>query len=120
MICWEVTEIKETVITRYSSLRCNIHAYARVCEENILEEKNSSLKYFVVKGSSFKFGRTGVGGTDRGERFFRTWRYICDGIYKNQSKHTFGISGFTDSKYWTHCKSLVLGCSHTKFTVLLA
>ena len=30
---------------------------------------------------------------------------------------TFGISRNTDFKYWNHCGSFVLDCSHTRFTV---
>ena len=57
------------------------------------------------------------------------WRwFICHalnhgaGIYvtgfgKTNPNYTFGILRITNLKYLTHCESLLLGCSHAKFTV---
>ena len=39
------------------------------------------------------------------------------GYMKTDPNHTFGILRITNLKYSTHCESLVLGCSHAKFTV---
>ena len=36
---------------------------------------------------------------------------------KTDPNRTFGISRITNLKYLTHCESLLLGCSHTKFAV---
>ena len=39
------------------------------------------------------------------------------GFRKTDPNRTFGILRITNLKSLTHCKSLVLGCNHTKFTV---
>ena len=41
----------------------------------------------------------------------------CNWIMKTDPNSTFGISNITNLKYLFPCKSLVLGCSHAKFTV---
>ena len=41
----------------------------------------------------------------------------CDWFVKTVPKGTFCISRNTNLKYWSHCGSLVLQCSHARFTV---
>ena len=43
--------------------------------------------------------------------------YVCDLILQNLQVVTFGISRNTNFKYLSHCSSLVLDCSHTRYTV---
>ena len=42
------------------------------------------------------------------------------GFRKTDPNCTFGIWKITNLKYSTHCESLLLGCSHAKFTLQLA
>ena len=43
--------------------------------------------------------------------------YVCDLILSNRQVVTFGISRNTNFKYLSHCSSLVLDCSHARYTV---
>ena len=47
----------------------------------------------------------------------KAYKYKCDLILENDQLVTFGILRNIDSKYSSHCSSLVLDCSHTRYTV---
>ena len=42
---------------------------------------------------------------------------VCNLILQNRQVVTFGISRNTNFKYLSHCSSLVLDCSHTRYRI---
>ena len=57
--------------------------------------------------------------------YFSSWAHclapedicICDLIWKTHQIVTFGILRNADFKYSSHCSSLMLDCSHARYTV---